>query len=246
MTVTADNAPAHLNLGEAYQEQKRPDDALAEYRKVLQLDPTRHEAYNNIARLLNDQGRASEALNYCQAAVALDPKSAPSHTALGIVLAELGRSDQAMKEFSAAARLDAADPASHFQMARTLLKQVRDVEAVAQFREALRIDPNNFQILISAARVLAADENPEARNGAEAVALAGRAAQLAGTPQPVVLDTLAMACAEAGRFEDAAGFAQQAAQLAETAGAKDDAAEMRQRLELYRRHQPWRKSFRAP
>jgi len=55
-------------------------------------------------------------------------------------------------------------------------------------------------MMIFLARVLAADENPQIRNGAEALALATKASQLAGQAQSVALDTLAMACAETGRF----------------------------------------------
>jgi len=93
--------------------------------------------------------------------------------------------------------------------------------------------------------VLAADEDPQARNGADALALAQKAAQLAGGPQPVVLDTLAMACAETGHFDEATQLTQQAMTNALAAGAKDDAAAMQQRLELYQKHQPARISFKT-
>jgi len=245
LAVTADNAPSRLNLGAAFQEENRPDDALAEYRAALRLDPNRHEIYNNIGRILNDQGRPAEALEYCRTAVALDQKSPQSHIGLGIVLAELGRFDEAMNEFSAAAQLNANDPAPHFQMAKTLLKQGRDAEAVPHMQDALRLRPDDLPMLIYTARVLAADENPQARNGAAALALAQKAAQLAGGPQPVVLDTLAMACAETGHFDEATQFAQQARDAAQAGGDKDDAAKMQQRLELYQKHQPARISFKT-
>jgi len=243
LAVTPNNAPAHLNLGEAFQEQHRSAEALAEYREVLRLDPGRHEAYNNIGRILNDEGKPAEALGYCRTAMELDPKSPAAHNALGIVLSGLGRFDEALAQFTEAARLGADYAPAHFQMGRTLLKMGRDADAVAQFREALKIDPNNLPMLVYIARVLAADENPQARNGAEAVAYANQAAQLAGDAQPVVLDTLAMACAEAGRFGEAVQAGQRAVKLAQDAGQMDDAAAMRQRLGLYQQQRPWRESF---
>jgi len=100
--------------------------------------------------------------------------------------------------------------------------------------------------LIYTARVLAADENPKARNGAEALACAIKATSLAGAAQPVVLDTLAMAFAEAGRFDEALKNEQQAIDLDRANGQKEDAATMQQRLSLYQKHQPWRESFRQP
>jgi tetratricopeptide (TPR) repeat protein len=244
VAVTKDNALAHLNLGAALDEQNKPEAALIEYQKALRIDPRRREIYNNIGRLLNDAGKPQAALDYCREAVRLNPKSPISHNGLGLVLVELGRFDEAMGQFSEAVQLDASYAPPRFQTGKILLKQGRAAEAMPHFHEALRIEPDNLQMLIYLARVLAADENPQIRNGAEALVLATKASQLAGQAQPVALDTLAMAYAETGRFDQAAQTGQEAVNLARAAGQKDDAAIMQQRLELYQRHQPWRESFR--
>jgi tetratricopeptide (TPR) repeat protein len=245
LAVTKDNALAHLNLGVALEEQNRPEEALIEYQKALRLDPYRHETYNNIGKLLNDGGKPEAALNYCREAVRLNPKSPFSHSSLAIVLVELGRFDEAMGQYSEAAQLDASYAPPRFQMGRILLKQGRDAEAMPHFHEALRIEPDNLQMLIYLARVLAADENPRIRNGTEALVLATRASRLAGQAQPVALDALAMAYAETGRFDDAVQTGREAVTLARAASQKDDAAIMQQRLEFYQKHQPWRESFRT-
>jgi hypothetical protein len=52
-----------------------------------------------------------------------------------------------------------------------------------------------------------------------------------------------MACAETGRFDEAVPLQQQAVKLAASAGQTEDAVLMRQRLQLYQNHQPWRESF---
>ena len=244
VAVTRDNALAHLNLGVALQDQKKLSQALIQYHEVLRLDSTRHEAYNNIGRILSDQGKPQEALDYYRKSVRLNPKSPFSHNNLGLVLVELGHFDEAMDQFSEAAQLDADYAPPCFQMGKILLKQGQDAEAMPHFHEALRIEPDNLQMLIYLARVLAADENPQIRNGTEALVLATKASQLAGKAQPVALDTLAMAYAETGRFDEAVQTGQKAVNLARTAGQKDDAAIMQQRLERYQKHQPWRESFR--
>ena len=240
LAVTPDNATVRLNLGEAYQEENRAAAALTEYRRALKLDPGCFEAYNNIGRLLNDEGKPAEALEYCRTAVALNSRSSPSHNGLGMVLAELGRFDEALSQFAEAERLDAGDAAPRFQSGRALLKLGRQAEALTQFRAALRLAPDSFGMVIYIARVLAADPAPQARNGAEALALAQQAARLAGLQQPVVLDTLAMAWAETGRFDEAADLARQAVALALASGAQEDATNMQQRLELYQKHEPAR------
>ena len=110
------------------------------------------------------------------------------------------------------------------------------------FREALRLDPKDFQTLAFLARVLASDENPQIRNGAEAVALAEKANDLTGGEHPFVLDTLAISYAEVGRFQDAQQIEQRAIQLAQAAGLEETNA-MLQRLELYKSSRPYRETF---
>jgi tetratricopeptide (TPR) repeat protein len=243
LAVTKDNALARLNLGAAFEENGKSAEALVQYQQALALNPRRYEADNNIGKLLYEMNRPQEALGYCLKAVALNPRLASSHNSLGMVLVELGRFDEALSQFSEAAQLDANYAAPRFQTGRTLLKFGRDVEAMPHFHAALQIEPDNYQMLIYVARVLASDQNPQVRNGTEAVALADQAAQLAGGTQPVAFDTLAMACAETGRFDEAVPLQQQAVKLAASAGQTEDAVLMRQRLQLYQNHQPWRESF---
>ena len=245
LAVAADNAAARLNLGEALQEDHRLAEALLEYQRALVLDPRRHEVYHNIGRILSDEGKAAEALEYCRRAVELDKKSAESRIGLGVVLGELGRYDEAAREFSVAAGLDAGSAVPHFQMGRALLKLGRDAEAVAQFNEALRREPENLGILLYTARVLAADRNSAGRNGSEALELAQRADRLVGG-QAVVLDTLAMACAETGRFDEAVQWARQALAAAGAGGDREDVTNIELRLEHYEQRQPFRMAFQNP
>jgi tetratricopeptide (TPR) repeat protein len=243
LAVTKDNALAHLNLGAAFEENGKSAEALSQYQQALALNPQRYEADNNIGKLLYEMNKPEEALSYCLKAVELNPKRASSHNSLGLVLVALNRFDEAMSQFFEAAHLDANYVAPRFQTGRTLLKLGRDADAIPFFHEALQIEPDNYPMLIYVARVLASDENSQIRNGTEALALAGEAVQLAGGAQPVALDTLAMACAEAGRFDEAIQQQQQAVKLAESASQTDDAVPMQQRLELYKNHQPWHESF---
>jgi tetratricopeptide (TPR) repeat protein len=243
LAATKDNALAHLNLGAAFEENGKSAEALAQYQQALALNPQRDEADNNIGKLLFEMNRPEAALSYCVKAVELNPKRASSNNSLGLVLAALNRFDEAMSQFSEAAHLAENYAAPRFQTGRTLLKLGRDADAIPFFNEALQIEPDNFQMLIFVARVLASDENSQIRNGNEAFALADRANKLTGGAQPVALDTLAMACAEAGRFDEAVPIQQQAVKLAESAGQTDDAVLMQQRSRLYKNRQPWRESF---
>jgi tetratricopeptide (TPR) repeat protein len=279
ISVTRDNEPAHLCLGQVYEMQGRKADALAEYRIGLALNPYRVKTYSNVAyllavtgqtneafaelraalrlypadaslhdtlaNLLADSGHIHEALAEFREAVRINPRNAALQNNLGSMLVELGRFDEALEHYAAAMRLDSADWRASCLAGKALLKQGRDAEAIPYFRQALQIDPNNLQTLIYLAQVLAADENPRIRDGSNAFALASRANALTGGDQPAILDVLAMACAEQGRFDDAQKAAQEALRLIKDSGLTNDATVVQRRFQLYQNHQPWRESFRA-
>ncbi len=244
LAVTADNPNARIDYGVALEQQGRFPEALAEYRDAVRLSPDNVQAQYNIGNLLAKMGRLEEARPELVKAVGLNPKSASLHDALGAVLVELGRFPEALAEFNEALRLDPGLAGAHFDIAKALLKQGRDAGAIDEFRAALRLDPDNFKILAYTAHVLAADETPQIRDGQTAVVLALKANALSGNSQPFVFDAVGMACAEAGRFDEAQQAAQAAIDLATAAGMKK-IEPLQQRLELYKNHQPWRESFRA-
>jgi len=155
----------------------------------------------------------------------------------------MGRFNEAIHEYQTAAQLDPDDPRPHYLMGKACLRAGQDAESLKHFRDALQRDPNDFQTLTWLARVLAANANPSVRNGAEAVSFAERAANLTAGQQPFVLDTLAMAYAEAGRFKDAQTTVQNAIQLATAIGAQKSIPEMQQRLQLYLDAKPYREDF---
>jgi hypothetical protein len=80
---------------------------------------------------------------------------------------------------------------------------------------------------------------PGWRNGRLAIQLARQACQAFESPPPDFLDSLAAADAEAGRFEQAVGTAQEALRLA-TAGHQEALArQIEAKLRLFERHQPY-------
>jgi tetratricopeptide (TPR) repeat protein len=244
LAVTKNNHVAHVNLGVALEQKGKLNEALAEYRAAEQLAPELYHIHNNLGNLLDNLGHPNKALTEYREAVLLNPKLPSLHNGAGIVLTELGRFDEAMSQFKEAARLDSTYPWAHLEIGKMRLKQGRDAEAIDEFREALRIDPNNFQILAYTAHVLAADENPQIRDGKTALVLAIKAKVLTDGAQPYVLDALGMACAETGDFTNALEVTQRAIDLATAAKIKK-LEPLQQRLELYKNHQPWRESFLA-
>ena len=124
-----------------------------------------------------------------------------------------------------------------------MLRKLFFAKAIDKLREALRINPDNYQILAYVARVLAANEKPEVRDGQTALAYAVKANVLSDGTMPFVLDALGMACAETGRFDGAQQAVERAINIVTAAGMNQDVASLQQRLRLYQNHRPWRETF---
>jgi cytochrome c-type biogenesis protein CcmH/NrfG len=104
----------------------------------------------------------------------------------------------------------------------------------------LKAAPASLAALDLLARILATSPDAQTRNGAEAVRLARRAADLTGHTNVQVLDSLAAAYAEAGRFPEAVQTAQDAMQRASGAGQTNAAVQLAERLKLYQSQRPLR------
>ncbi|HEY1663490.1 MAG TPA: tetratricopeptide repeat protein [Verrucomicrobiae bacterium] len=243
IAVTTDNDTAHSNLGLALESEGRQQDALAQYRDGVLISPKSAGMHNNIADLYYAMGRTNEALDEYNQALKLDPAGSYTWINLGNVDAALGRFDDAMTNYNEAAQLAPDDPRIPFVVGKALLAEGRDLEAISHFRDALKLDPDNFQTLTYMARVLASDEDPQARNGPIALAMAAKANDLTGGIEPAMLDTLAMAYAEIGQFDDAQRAEEYAIKLATAPQLKGDLPGMSQRLQLYQAKKPFRQSF---
>lgn len=241
LAITMNNGPAHNHLGVELAKQGRLAEARTNFEEAIRLEPRWADPYNNLGNLLRYTGRPEEALGPLEQAVTLKPNQATMRSNLGEVLGELGQFDEAMAELQLAAKLNPWSGWPNYQMGRIRLRQGRDKEALAELHEALRLQPNNPVILALTARLLSADEDASVRDGKSAVKLALRSCA-AAPGQPANLDVLGMAFAELGDFEKAQMAASNAVAFAQ-AMKRADYEFWNQRLELYKRHQPWRESF---
>jgi protein O-mannosyl-transferase len=167
-------------------------------------------------------------------AVAVTTRNYLAHHDLGEALEKQGRLDDAKSHLVAALEIRPDLPQAHYELGLVLFRQGHTGEAIAHYREALRLRPGWEGPLNNLAWLLATHRSAEFRNGPEAVALAERVCQLTGGTNVAMLDTLAAAYAEAGRFPEAVSTGQKACDLAAAAGRKTQADSFQRRLELYR------------
>lgn len=129
---------------------------------------------------------------------------------------------------------------AHCKLADTLLGLGRPAEALAHYEKALAIDSRQAEADCHLAWLLATCPDDKLRNGPRAVELAERAAELSGGKQPEMLDTLAAAKAEVGRFAEAVTAARQALELARQQKRPALVEALPARIALYQAGKPFR------
>ena len=111
---------------------------------------------------------------------------------------------------------------------------------------SLRQRPNDAALLDGIARMLATNPVASVRDGAKAVAVALRAERVSGGNNPAVLDTLAAAYAESGRFPAATQTARRAIDLAEKQNKWRLSESIRAKMRLYEKGIPFHQVPHVP
>ncbi len=141
LDCTTGNYTAHNNFGNALADEGREQEAMAQYREAVRINPSDPDALANLARLLFKEGETGEAMAQYQEALRINPESAPIHEYLGMDLFRMGRVNEAAGEFREALRIDPEYADAHICLGNVMLSQGRAEDAMAEYRSVLQIDP---------------------------------------------------------------------------------------------------------
>ena len=202
--------------------------------------PTTREAHYNLGVALAGRGQVDSAIAHYQKALEIKPDYAEAHNNLGNVLLGLGQWDEALKHFRKVVELSPEGAVPRNTLGAVLATCGRFDEALSQFQKALQIQPNDAETRKNLAWLRATCPQASLRNGAEAIEHAQRAEQLCGGRRPDVLDVLAAAYAEAGRFPEAVATASKALELTRQQNQRALADALRARIALYEAGKPLR------
>lgn len=115
------------------------DDAMAAYRRALEIDPSYADAHLNLGRLLHEAGRLEEAEGHYRQAVQSDPRSARAFYNLGVALEDQASPKGAREAYEAALRLDPELAVAHFNLSRILEAEGDEAGALAHLARYKRI-----------------------------------------------------------------------------------------------------------
>ena len=236
------NAAGHYVLSVILAGQGQRQRAIGEAQRAVELGPEDLYAYPLLAGLLCRLGRADEAINVARDGLAVSPTNPELHYTLGQALARKGDFASATNQFAYALLLKPAWADVHFTFGQVLLYLGDAPNGLRHFQEAVRLAPDSPLALNGLAWLLATCPDATVRNGPEAVRLAEHACAVTGRGNPVLLDTLAAAYAEAGRFPEAVNAAQEALALARTAGDEAAVNQAKNLLGFFQSGRPFREN----
>ena len=148
------NVPIEYNLGLAFADIGKFDEAVAHLEKALEFDPHFGLALFTMLEIRRRQGRIVEAIDFGQRAVRALPTLAKAHAELGASLAAEKNTDAAVKELGEAVRLNPADPYARSDLGLVFAQTGKISEGIDMLHEALRLNPksadahNNLGIIL--------------------------------------------------------------------------------------------------
>jgi len=141
--------PGHAQAAETYRKQaleysktKSWDQAIANYREALALEPNDALTHYDLALALKYNGRPAQAVPEFQAALQLKPKWAAAHYGLGAAYFDLHDSSAAAKELKTATGLDLANTDARRLLARIYIQQNDPQAAARELRRGLAAKPS--------------------------------------------------------------------------------------------------------
>jgi tetratricopeptide (TPR) repeat protein len=122
-------------------DQGKLEEAIACYRRALELKPDFAEVHSNLGNALNEQRKPDEAAACYRRALELKPDFADAHGNLAGALRDQGKPDEAIACYRRAVELKPDDAEAHANLG-IALEETGDLPgAENSFRAALRLDP---------------------------------------------------------------------------------------------------------
>ncbi|MCB1035982.1 MAG: tetratricopeptide repeat protein, partial [Acidobacteria bacterium] len=215
-------ADLRVSLAAALVQVGKPAEALEQYELATKIAPAHPRANFGAAFLLQRSGQNAQAAERYRRVLAVEPNNRNAHVNLAQTFFEQEDYPAALAEIDQVLANDPKDVPMRLARVGALIAQKRYFDAESTLDEGLALDGKDPQLLQAQARLLATSPQAEQRDGGKAVELAETLVNLEKRPEHV--ETLAMALAGAGRFEEAIVLQQaliESAKAAERKGLED-------------------------
>lgn len=241
LKLAPDNPYAHAAAARLFGQRGDLETAVQAASHALELKPDLPGGRRLLAMAFGYQNKLDEAAPHIAAALAEDPADPEMHQLEGVRLATLGHFDEAITHLEAATKAKPQDDEIQQTLVQAYLDADRPADAVRMLRTIVASAHAPPSATLQLGWLLATCANDAVRNGAEAESLL-RPMITDATDRPIeVLNALAAAVAEQGRFEEAIQLMSEVVTVAEQRGLPEAVRrDLGSRLALYRQNRPFR------
>ena len=140
----ADYINAYLELGFACKNLKQDDDAIAAYKKAIELDPKSHVPLNGIGEVYRDNKKdMNEAMNWYRKSLAINPDERKAHFGLGYCNNNLGDYATAVTHLQKAIQSEPTYTAAYVELGYSQYMLSNNTAALESFNRAISLNPKN-------------------------------------------------------------------------------------------------------
>jgi tetratricopeptide (TPR) repeat protein len=239
LSIIPDLGEAEGNLGRVYLKQGKTDKAITCFRKIIESNKTSAAAYSDLGAALGMQKKYDEAMKYLSKAMELEPGNPDIHNKMGIALLSTGQPGEAIKHFNYVLQTNTIPAEVYANLGSAYIQVGKYDLAIENLTKAIELKSDNIDVLNKLAWLSAAVDNTSIHNAQKAVEFAQRGCELTDYKNPMLLDTLAVAYAAAGRFDEAKATAEKALSIAKETGRENLAVEIQKRIKFYEAGQPY-------
>lgn len=233
-------ADAYFVLSILNRSQGRKADAIKQLQKARQLNPSDARVLNELGQLLGESGNPDEASVELEAAVRVNPNDLHARQKLAVALMQSGRSEEAASHLRALLIRTPEDANLQFLMANCQSSLGNWKASVEHYDRVVQLVPDRLLAANNLAYILAAHPSDEVRDSERALRLAEQTCERANFSQPQLLDTLAVALAANGKYDEAIATCDQAIALWKTKDGTDKAInQCRAHQALFRQEKPF-------
>ena len=139
-----DNFDAYIDLGMAYFDAERFQDAMAAFQQAITINPQASRAYNGVGRVCYHTGPAQAAIEAYERAISLDRNYIDPYYGLGILYAaQLGEYEAAINAFQRGVEHNPTEAFLVASLGSTYARMGEFEKAIESLQRALSLEPEN-------------------------------------------------------------------------------------------------------
>jgi len=144
--INQNDGDSLYNLGIKLSEQGRVEEAIACYRRAVEINPNDVDAHYNLGVALTGMEKLEEAVDCYRKVLTLNPSDAQAYNNLGISLKSLGKLEEAIFCYNKALEINPRHIQAHNNLGTAFHTQGKVDEALSCFLRVLKIRPNDAEV----------------------------------------------------------------------------------------------------